>query len=372
MHERNGEDTNVLVTDSAETIQEQLETCSIEATESDGFGEQQQQSVTSSIESKVFNKLSVITDVDLDDFDYSTSGLLEVSQNEGCAILNRGLLDPSSIQGIQLDSLMVMRGMSFAGANVVTGEWVSNYNPCRFSVPSFDPGGSNTTISSSHDVIHTGSNVRNLHSYIMLELAESIAKLSRLSLSRTRNIDTNAYMRSQIQADLYNQLDFPFNIPNGLYQSVQQQLINQFNAGSSTCMLVENHEDTLQGKVWAPTHSISTISYDMCEEPCYDGVPLSSNIEQRYGVGDIISFLWFKCRLPMCYIHFIKIYIMLYYDQDTCISTAYNIMVTTSAEKDLGVVTTITLDFFLWFSVLEFFVYVIGGSFPLSWTGFST
>ncbi|KAK9033625.1 hypothetical protein V6N11_049811 [Hibiscus sabdariffa] len=196
MHERNSEDTNVLVTGSIETKPKQFKTCSIVATESDGFGEQKQQLVTSSIESKVFDKLSVITDVDSDDFDDSISRLLEVLQNEGCDILNRGLLDPSPIQDIRLDSLMMTRGMSFARRNVVTGEWVSNYNPCRFLVPSFDPRGSNTTVSSGHDVINTRSNVQILHSYTMLELAEIIAKLSRLSLSRTRNIDRNAYMWS--------------------------------------------------------------------------------------------------------------------------------------------------------------------------------
>ncbi|KAK8516342.1 hypothetical protein V6N12_068949 [Hibiscus sabdariffa] len=307
MQERNGEDTNVLVTDSTETKPKQFETCSIEATESDGFGEQKQQLVTSSIESKVFDKLSMITDVDLDDFDDSISGLLEVPQNEGCDILNRGLLDPSLIQGIWLDSLMMMRGMSFAGTNVVTGEWVNNYNPCRFLVPSFDPRGSNTTVSFDHDVINTESNVQNLHSYTMLELAEIITKLSRLSISRTRNIDRNAYMRSQIQVDLYNQLDFPFNMPHGLLikacnsssstnsmqgsshflQTMWTRDIASLNRAeiqgcdlsqfidlrysqylqktyqyvihattSSTCMLVGNHVDTLQGKVWAPTHII--------------------------------------------------------------------------------------------------------------------
>ncbi|KAK8980820.1 hypothetical protein V6N11_047951 [Hibiscus sabdariffa] len=189
MHERNGEDTNVLVTYSVKT-KKQFETCSIEATESDGFDEQkqQQQLVTSSIESNVFDKLSVITNVDSVDFDDSISGLLEVPQSEGCDILNRGLLD----------SLMMTRGMSFAGTNVVTGEWVNNYKPCRFLVPSFDPGGSNTTVNFGHDVINTGSNFQNLHSYTMLEIAEIIVKLSRLSLSRTRNIDMDAYMRSQI------------------------------------------------------------------------------------------------------------------------------------------------------------------------------
>ncbi|KAK8575165.1 hypothetical protein V6N12_062841 [Hibiscus sabdariffa] len=63
------------------------------ATKSDGVSEQKQQLVTSSIESKVFDKLSVITDVDFNDFDDSISGLLEVPRNEGCDILNKGNLN---------------------------------------------------------------------------------------------------------------------------------------------------------------------------------------------------------------------------------------------------------------------------------------
>ncbi|KAK9018838.1 hypothetical protein V6N11_033884 [Hibiscus sabdariffa] len=55
---------------------------------------------------------------------------------------------------------------------------------------------------------------------------------------------------------------------------------------SSTCMLVGNHVDTLQGKVWAPTHIISTISDDMCEEPCDDGdVEQPKSIEQDLELG---------------------------------------------------------------------------------------
>ncbi|KAL4379925.1 hypothetical protein GQ457_02G016660 [Hibiscus cannabinus] len=60
---------------------------------------------------------------------------------------------------------------------------------------------------------------------------------------------------------------------------------------SSTCMFVGNHVDTLQGKVWAPTHIISTISDDICEETCDDGVPLSSNIGQREAVEED----WIQC-----------------------------------------------------------------------------
>ncbi|KAL4368845.1 hypothetical protein GQ457_05G030640 [Hibiscus cannabinus] len=70
--------------------------------------------LTVSNEVEVFDKLSVIADVESDGFDDSVSGLLKVPLDQGCDILNRGLLKPSSIQGIWSDSLMAMRGMNFS------------------------------------------------------------------------------------------------------------------------------------------------------------------------------------------------------------------------------------------------------------------
>ncbi|KAJ6891415.1 hypothetical protein NC651_024802 [Populus alba x Populus x berolinensis] len=60
------------------------------------------------------------------------------------------------------------------------------------------------------------------------------------------------------------------------------------------------------GKVRAPTHIISTISDERGEEPCYAGVPMSSIVEQGYGVGDVISLLWFKRSLPRYCTHFME------------------------------------------------------------------
>nr|TKS14971.1 hypothetical protein D5086_0000036380 [Populus alba] len=60
------------------------------------------------------------------------------------------------------------------------------------------------------------------------------------------------------------------------------------------------------GKVRAPTHIISTISDERGEEPCYAGMPMSSIVEQGYGVGDVISLLWFKRSLPRYCTHFME------------------------------------------------------------------
>lgn len=43
------------------------------------------------------------------------------------------------------------------------------------------------------------------------------------------------------------------------------------------------------------------------EEPSYGGVPMSTIIERGYGVGDVISLLWFKRSLPRYCTQFIEV-----------------------------------------------------------------
>lgn len=89
------------------------------------------------------------------------------------------------------------------------------------------------------------------------------------------------------------------------------------------------------GKVRAPTHIISTICDDRGEEPTYAGVPMSTIVEQGFGLGDVISLLWFKRSLPRYCTKFIEICIMLCADHGPCVSGAHNTIVTARAGKDL-------------------------------------
>ncbi|KAM0948457.1 putative ATP citrate synthase [Dioscorea sansibarensis] len=89
------------------------------------------------------------------------------------------------------------------------------------------------------------------------------------------------------------------------------------------------------GRVRAPTHIVSTISDDRGEEPTYAGVPMSTIVERGYGVGDVISLLWFKRSLPRYCTKFIEICIMLCADHGPCVSGAHNTIVTARAGKDL-------------------------------------
>jgi ATP citrate (pro-S)-lyase len=61
------------------------------------------------------------------------------------------------------------------------------------------------------------------------------------------------------------------------------------------------------GKVQAPTHIVSTICDDRGEEQSYAGVAMSTIIDKDYGVGDVISLLWFKWSLPRYCTKLIKV-----------------------------------------------------------------
>jgi ATP citrate (pro-S)-lyase len=89
------------------------------------------------------------------------------------------------------------------------------------------------------------------------------------------------------------------------------------------------------GRVRAPTHIVSTICDDRGEEPTYAGVPMSTIIEKDYGIGDVISLLWFKRSLPRYCTKFIEMCVVLCADHGPCVSGAHNAIVTARAGKDL-------------------------------------
>lgn len=89
------------------------------------------------------------------------------------------------------------------------------------------------------------------------------------------------------------------------------------------------------GKVRAPTHIVSTICDDRGEEPTYAGMPMSTIIEKDYGVGDVISLLWWKRSLPRYCTKFIEMCILICADHGPCVSGAHNAIITSRAGKDL-------------------------------------
>ncbi len=90
-----------------------------------------------------------------------------------------------------------------------------------------------------------------------------------------------------------------------------------------------------QGLVRRETHFICTISDDSGEELLYAGHKISKVIEENYSIGDVISLLWFKKKLPKWATDFIEIVIKLTADHGPCVSGAHNAIVTARAGRDL-------------------------------------
>jgi ATP-citrate lyase alpha-subunit len=84
-----------------------------------------------------------------------------------------------------------------------------------------------------------------------------------------------------------------------------------------------------------PTNFICTISDDTGAEPTYAGIPMSEVIGQGYSVGEVISLLWFRKRLPKWATDFIELVIKIVADHGPAVSGAHNTRVSARAGKDL-------------------------------------
>lgn len=89
------------------------------------------------------------------------------------------------------------------------------------------------------------------------------------------------------------------------------------------------------GSVRKPTGIVCTISNDSGEELTYNGTEISEIIEKDYSVGDVISMLWFKKKLPPYASKFIEKVLIIAADHGPCVSGAHNAIVASRAGKDL-------------------------------------
>jgi ATP citrate (pro-S)-lyase len=89
------------------------------------------------------------------------------------------------------------------------------------------------------------------------------------------------------------------------------------------------------GAVRKPTSFVSTICNDSGEEPTYAGIPISDVAEKGYGIGDVISLLWFRKKLPDYAGGFIEKCLVIAADHGPCVSGAHNAIVASRAGKDL-------------------------------------
>ena len=83
------------------------------------------------------------------------------------------------------------------------------------------------------------------------------------------------------------------------------------------------------------TNIISTISDDRGDEPKYCGVTISEIVESHSDLGEVISLLWFKKKLPKWATKYIELCIILTADHGPCVSGAHNTIVAARAGKDL-------------------------------------
>ncbi len=90
-----------------------------------------------------------------------------------------------------------------------------------------------------------------------------------------------------------------------------------------------------QGLVRKPTNIVSSISDDRGEEPTYYNVLMSDLFKKGYSIGDVISLLWFKKKLPKYASKFIEMTIMITADHGPAVSGAHNAIVAARAGKDI-------------------------------------
>lgn len=69
--------------------------------------------------------------------------------------------------------------------------------------------------------------------------------------------------------------------------------------------------------------------------PIYGGVPAAQLVEERAGVGDAISLLWFKRRLPRWASRFLEVVIVLLADKGPCDCAAHCAIVASRAGRDV-------------------------------------
>lgn len=106
--------------------------------------------------------------------------------------------------------------------------------------------------------------------------------------------------------------------------------------------LVESEKISMAKEILPPeiparkeTHFISTISDDRGEELFYDGIPVPKLVAQGAGIGDVISLLWFKRKLPPSFTGFLELAIVLTADHGPAVSGAHNAIVAARAGKDV-------------------------------------
>jgi ATP citrate (pro-S)-lyase len=89
------------------------------------------------------------------------------------------------------------------------------------------------------------------------------------------------------------------------------------------------------GSIRRSANFICTVSDDRGEDVLYGGMPLTQIIKEDCGIGDVISLLWFKKRLPKYGSKYIELCMIVAADHGPCVSGAHNAIVASRAGKDV-------------------------------------
>lgn len=121
-----------------------------------------------------------------------------------------------------------------------------------------------------------------------------------------------------------------------VYQDlVRKGEIEEKNEAEPPILPINYMTAAAEGRVRRATGIVSTICDDRGEEPTYAGVPISDIIQQDGSIGDVVSLLWLKRKLPRYATKFIEMVLVLVADHGPCVSGAHNTIVAARAGKDI-------------------------------------
>ncbi|MBI4360689.1 ATP citrate synthase [Candidatus Micrarchaeota archaeon] len=90
-----------------------------------------------------------------------------------------------------------------------------------------------------------------------------------------------------------------------------------------------------KNRVRRPASIVSSISDDRGEDVLYHGETLTSLLERKASLGDVIALLWFKKKLPAWATEFMEMTLKITADHGPAVSGAHNAIVASRAGKDL-------------------------------------
>ena len=131
--------------------------------------------------------------------------------------------------------------------------------------------------------------------------------------------------------------DLP-EIIKGVYSELHAEGVIDDIAEPVITPLPEDCQTALNsGRVRKGTHFTCTISDDRGDEATYAGYPISSvaTPDTGFGIGDVITLLWFRQRYPKWASEFLETVIKTVADHGPAVSGAHNARVTARAGKDV-------------------------------------